>query len=514
MLFLSIDLQSFSQQINENGFTIFVSGILFTMSLYHFLLFFQHKDKSYLYYSLYTFFVFLHSYYRVDSFFIKDILTSYTPYIQFLHASIKWLYATFYLLFAIYFINLEKYNPKWNRIIKKTIGVSFSFVFITSVLSLLYNDIRITEYAFNFLFMFVLFTLSIVVLILLKNVKSVVKNYLFLGFSVFLLFAIITQSLDFMGYSFRIIFYTGIIFEATLFALGLGYKQKKLLLDKITAQNKEIEEHMINLNLKEKIEKELDQEVAEKTKEIIALTQRKEVEHKKKLALDYSKKTINLRMRALQTQMNPHFLFNSLNSIKHFIIKNEKEDASFFLGKLSKLIRKILDNSQLVEITLKEELAIMQLYLNVENIRLDNDILLDIVIEKSLQTENYKLPPMVLQPFIENAIWHGLALKKGDKKIEIHVKKTADNLIITIADNGIGREKAAVLKAAKLVEKESLGIELTKQRLEAYTQHLSGQSSIVFEDLYDLKSNPTGTKVHITIPVFSTKNNPVRKQEL
>jgi len=514
MLLLSIDLLNFSQQINENGFTIFVSGILLTLSLYHFLLFFQHKNKAYLYYSIYTFFVFVHSYYRADYFFIKDLMTSYTPYIHFFHASIKWSYSTLYLLFAIKFIDLEKYNPKWYKNIKNTIGISLSFLIATSVFSLFFNDIRITEYTFNYLFMPVSLILSILILILLKNVKSVVKNYLFLGFSVFLIFAVVTQTLDFMGYSYRIIFYTGIIFETTLFALGLGYKQKNLLIEKNIAQFKEIQEHILNINLKEKIENELDQEVAEKTKEIVTLTQRKEEEHKKKLAIDYSKKTLDLRMRALQTQMNPHFLFNSLNSIKHFIIKNEKEDASFFLSKLSKLIRKILNNSKLVDITLKEELAIMQLYLNVENIRLDKDILLDIDIEESLITENYKLPPMVLQPFIENAIWHGLALKKGVKKIIISIHKTNNKLMISIADNGIGRERAAILKAAKLIEKESLGIELTKQRLEAYTQHLSMQSSIIFEDLYDDKSSPIGTKVHISIPILNTKNDSLRKQQL
>lgn len=248
MLILSFDLPTFSQQINENGFTIFVSGILLTLSLYHFLLFFQHKDKAYFYYSLYAFFVFIHSYYRADSFFIKDLMTSFTPYVQFFHASNKWLYSTLYLLFAIKFIDLEKHNPKWNKIIKTTIGISLGFLIVTSVFSLIFNNIKITEYAFNYLFMPVSLILSILILILLKNVKSVVKNYLFLGFSVFLIFAIITQTLAFMGYSYRIIFYIGIIFETTLFALGLGYKQKNLLIEKNIAQFKEIQEHIINID--------------------------------------------------------------------------------------------------------------------------------------------------------------------------------------------------------------------------------------------------------------------------
>jgi LytS/YehU family sensor histidine kinase len=197
--------------------------------------------------------------------------------------------------------------------------------------------------------------------------------------------------------------------------------------------------------------------------------------------------------------MNPHFLFNSLNSVKHYIIQNKKEDAAYFLSKLSRLLRKILDNSQLQEISLQEELEVMQLYLDVENMRLDHKIDLKIEIDKSINTNQIKLPPLVLQPFIENSIWHGLALIKGEKNIYINVQKTTQ-LLITIEDNGIGREKAAINKAAKLVEKESLGIELTKQRLEAYTEHLSKKVTIKFEDLYK-DDKPAGTKVFISIPL-------------
>jgi len=502
MFALSFDLYSFSQQINQNGFTIFVSGILLTLSLYHFMLYFQHKDKAYLYYSLYTFFVFLHSYYRADNFFLNDVLHSFTPYIQFFHAAIKWSYSTLYLLFAISFIDLHKYNTKWYRYSKTIINISLFFIVVSSVTSLIFSNQKITEYIFYFLFMPILLVLSIIILFLFRDIKSSVKKYFFLGFSIFFLFAITTQTLDLMGYSYRIIFYTGIVFEATLFALGLGAKQKSILVEKNNAQRQVIKEHNSNIKLKEQIEIELDKEVREKTKEITAITKRKQKEYKNKLALDYSRKAIDLRMKALQTQMNPHFLFNSLNSIKHFIIKNKKEDASFFLSKLSKLIRKILDNSQLPEISLKEELEIMQLYLKVENIRLDKRIKLLIEVQEDFDTELYKLPPMVLQPFIENSIWHGLALKKGEKQIKINIKKEENNLLISIADNGIGREKAAVLKAAKLVQKKSLGIELTKQRLEAFTEYFTHKSSIKFKDLYK-DDKPIGTVVTINIPILN-----------
>jgi sensor histidine kinase YesM len=500
MLISSIDLQTFSQQINENGFTIFVSGILFTLSTYHFMLYFQHKNKAYLFYALYTFFVLLHSYYRADYFFVNEIMNPLTPHIKFFHASIKWSYSTLYLLFAISFIDLHKYNLIWDIRIKTTIQFSVFFIVATSILSYFLNSQKYTEYAFNFFFMPILFVFFIIVLVLIRKVKMITKNYLFVGFVVFFVLAITTQILDFIGYSYRIIFYTGIVFEATLFALGLGAKQRSVLVEKNTAQRKLIKEHKRNLNLKEQIEIQLDNEVDNKTKEIIALTKRKEEEHKKKLALDYSKKTLNLRMKALQTQMNPHFLFNSLNSIKHFIIKNKKEDASFYLSKLSKLIRKILDNSQLKEISLEEELDIMELYLKVENIRLDKQIRLEVDIVEGFDTEKVKIPPMVLQPFIENAIWHGLALKKGEKEILIRVIKKPISIQITITDNGIGRERAAILKAAKLIEKKSLGIELTRQRLEAFTEYFPNKATIKFKDLYNKKNQPIGTSVHIEIP--------------
>ena len=503
MFSLSFDIFSFSQQINENGFTVFVSGILLTLSMYHIMLFFQHRDKAYLYYSLYTFFVLLHSYYRVDNFFIKELMDTYTPYVKFLHASIKWIYSTLYLLFAISFIDLKKYNYKWNQRINITIQISLFFIVISAIASLIYDDQRITEYPFNFVFVPILLFLSILILVLFKDAKVKSKNYLLVGFSVFFIFSFATQALAFMGYSYRIIFYSGIVIETTLFALGLGAKQRNLLLEKNKALRIVVEEQQNNIDLQEQIKIKLDTEVSEKTKEIIAINNKKEKEQQEKMALAFSRKTLNLRMRALQTQMNPHFLFNSLNSIKHFIIKNEKEDASFFLSKLSQLIRKILDNSKLREITLAEELKIMQLYLEVENIRLNNSVSLKIIIKESVNLKDYKIPPMVLQPFIENAIWHGLALKKGVKNITISIDKIKETLQICIEDNGIGREKAAVIKEGRLVKKQSLGIDLTRQRLRAYTEHLSNNVIIKFIDLYNTKNEPTGTKVCIEIPIIS-----------
>jgi len=442
---------------------------------------------------------FFYTYYRADNFFISKLSSQITPTIIFLADPIKWIYTSIYILFAIIFVDLHKYYPKWNSFFTIFVKVSLMSVLILAIISFAQNNNEITKYTYNFIYLPIAFPLSIVLLYFIAKTQSPVKYYILIGSGIFLFLSSYSHYLTYSGRPFRVLFYFSMIIEAIFFALGLGAKQKILLEDKNAAQEAVIEEHKVNLELQERIKFKLNEEVALKTNEIIALTKVNQEEEKRKLEVEYARRTLDLRMRALQTQMNPHFLFNSLNSIKHFIIANKKEDAAYFLSKLSRLLRKILDNSQLKEITLQEELDIMQLYLEVENIRLQKQIIFEISVASDIAPMQINIPPIVLQPFIENAIWHGLALKKGEKKIHIAITKKINAFLITITDNGIGREKSAMLKAARLVEKESLGIDLTKERLEAYTEHLIGEISITFEDLYG-NAGPTGTKVLLFIP--------------
>ncbi len=498
MPYLSFDLLHFSQSINQNGVTIFISGFLLTLSIYHFLLFFQHRDKSYIYYSIYTFFIFLYIFFRAKNFFLADVFNIYHPLLWAAVIPLQWLFYMAYIIFIQTYLDLRRELPKLNKFISLTITIYFTLL-IFLLIHYFYtqsNSLIIKAQHYFFVPSFVL--ISIVSLLLFLKINSILKYYVIIGSAFYIIFGVIAFYVSAKGvYGGLLFFYIAIFIENIFFALGLGAKQKKILLDKNKAQKAVIEEHKLNIKLQNKIKEKLDQEVAKKTKEIIALTKKNKREHRRKLAAEFSKHTLDLRMKALQTQMNPHFLFNSLNSIKHFIVKNKKEDAAYFLSKLSRLLRKILDNSQLQEISLQEELEVMQLYLEVENIRLNNSIQMEQVIPENLNLKNIKLPPLVLQPFIENAIWHGLALKKGEKFIKIIIEKKKESLLISIEDNGIGREKAAINKAAKLVEKESLGIELTKQRLEVYTEHLTKNVHISFNDI-----NGKGTRVDIEIPIL------------
>ena len=220
-------------------------------------------------------------------------------------------------------------------------------------------------------------------------------------------------------------------------------------------------------------------------------------------SLNKEKKILTLEQDVLRTQMNPHFIFNALNSIKHYIINNEQKNAVHYLNKFSKLIRKILEASSVKEATLQEELETMDLYMNIENIRFSNLINFEIKVDENLDLTKIKVPPLVLQPFLENALWHGLSSKKGNKTINLSVfKPSSDFIQIDIEDNGIGRKASAKIKSDKVINRKSIGIELTKERLNNFIKDFQNPFSLIFNDLFDENKKPKGTKVALKIPVI------------
>ncbi|WP_298882638.1 tetratricopeptide repeat protein [uncultured Polaribacter sp.] len=223
----------------------------------------------------------------------------------------------------------------------------------------------------------------------------------------------------------------------------------------------------------------------------------------KQKGLKNEKRILSLKQDALRSQMNPHFMFNALNSIKLYIIENDQKKATSYLNKFSKLMRKILEASSIQETTLAEEIQTMKLYMSIENIRFSNEIDFNIVIDSNLSLETIKIPPLVLQPFLENSLWHGLSSKKEDKKITISIKKVSPEYIqIAIEDNGIGRKASAKIKAEKSINRKSIGINLTEDRLLNFSKNLKNDYSITYVDLEDKNIHTTGTKVIIKLPLF------------
>ena len=221
--------------------------------------------------------------------------------------------------------------------------------------------------------------------------------------------------------------------------------------------------------------------------------------------LKQEKLILTLEQDMLRSQMNPHFIFNSLNSIKLYIINNEKENAVYYLNKFSKLIRKILIASTEKEMSLEDELDTMQLYMNIENIRFSNEIDFSINVNKDINTASIKVPSMILQPFLENALWHGLSSsKEKNKKIDLNVSKITDDFVsISITDNGIGRKASEKINNRKLLKRNSVGIALTKARLANFSKGYTNLYKIDIVDLHDDNQNPIGTKVTLDIPIKS-----------
>lgn len=205
----------------------------------------------------------------------------------------------------------------------------------------------------------------------------------------------------------------------------------------------------------------------------------------------FEKQAITNEIKALRSQMNPHFIFNSLNAIKSFNLSNDTEKTDLYLTKFSRLIRQVLENSASEKITLENELNTLRLYLEMEKLRAGDKLNYEIRISDEIEPTFFELPPLLIQPYVENAIWHGLLHKEGGGKVTVSVETlSATSLQITITDNGIGRKAAA--KHTKTTQRPSFGTKLTAERI----KHLGmPNASVNIEDLEE------GTRVTLTLAI-------------
>ena len=212
-----------------------------------------------------------------------------------------------------------------------------------------------------------------------------------------------------------------------------------------------------------------------------------------------NKMLAELELKMLRSQMNPHFIFNSLNSIQKYIWQNKEEDAAEYLSRFAKLMRAILEHSRKEVVSLKDEIDVMKLYIELEHRRSNGSFEYNMHIDESLDPGKTLIPPMIMQPFIENAIWHGLNKKQGKGQLDISVKKKEDQLVCRIEDDGQGFD------TGKPIVKDgpaSLGIEITRQRLEKL-MHSTGMKSEVQirSQVTEDENEKTGTIVTIFLPL-------------
>ncbi len=218
---------------------------------------------------------------------------------------------------------------------------------------------------------------------------------------------------------------------------------------------------------------------------------------------NFNKKVSEIEMNAMRAQMNPHFLFNCLNSIKYVIVQNDAKTAAAYLTKFARLIRLILNNSKSRMVTLADEIDALRLYVDMEQFRFNHAFQVTFMIDPRLTIESVEIPPMILQPYIENAIQHGLRLKpKGEGRLKIELKKIDKGVLFLIEDNGIGREYSENLRKNRASKHKSFGTKITLDRIKLINETYRVDAKVTTLDLKDEHAQPLGTRVLVQLPLF------------
>lgn len=205
--------------------------------------------------------------------------------------------------------------------------------------------------------------------------------------------------------------------------------------------------------------------------------------------------------KALSSQMNPHFIFNSLNSIHTYILSNKTVESSKYLTKFARLMRMVLENSMENLILVEQEIKALELYLELEAMRFKGKIVYSFEVDESLYQDNIKIPPLLLQPYVENALWHGLMPKEENGTVKIILKKTEATLCCIIEDDGIGRDKSSELNNKK--DRKSAGTNITANRINLINSVYRIKIGVSTDDLQDQDGNPGGTRVVVFLPLIS-----------
>ncbi|PHS52776.1 MAG: hypothetical protein COB01_06200 [Lutibacter sp.] len=429
-----------------------IRGGLFVLFIYHFLIFFQNKSKLYLYYSLYLL--------ALTIYFLQHVVPlDFKGFYNYANFSIQFLAYAAYIAFARDLLETRTHLLKWDKYfeigIKILIILAGLFVIIQYTLGF---DFQVK--AFNAIAPFLTIFSFISLYVVLTRIKDIFSLYFVVGSLIYVILANVSYLEIIIGTDFFVnlkvqpmfFLYLGAILQSIIFSIIIGFIIKRI-------QDKS------------------------KNAEVRLAVKLKEMEE--------------LKMTALQSQMNPHFLFNSLNSINNFVLKSEVEKASDYITKFSKLIRVILNSSSSPTSTLQEELSILALYIKLEQMRVSGGFDYVVKIDKSLDLETIKVPTLFLQPFIENAIWHGIMKKEGEKIINLNIKEDNGYVLCIILDNGIGINKAKELNHMSQ-KRKFLGAIATENRIRILYQNKG-----VEINTKDISSGTTtGTQVSIRFPLL------------
>lgn len=491
---------SFTQQAGDGAFLLTVMsmalGCLVFMALFALYQFILEKDKSFLFYvayvlcALYVWLVIGNTRFNLQVGFLQQ---------QHFHIPVSSGIAFFYTLFIVHILQLKTSHPvKW-----QVLKILLLLIILETAVEVYENFTGVFIFTSSFYYHYILplpnNLVNLFLLYVLITSKSPIKKYLLAGLILLILFLFVFSNFVYFipglppGISVFANFppfwgLMGVTAEAFCFALALAYKSKLVKEER----NK----------LQQQYTTELQQKLAEQKLTLDTQFEHLQLQQAKQLETAFEKKLAETEMAALRAQMNPHFIFNCLNSIKLYTLENDAETASDYLTKFSRLIRLVLENSKSEKVFLSREIETLRLYIELEMMRFKDKLTYEMTIASSVDEQYLEVPPLLLQPYIENAIWHGLMHKKEGGKVTIQFIQPAEHLLeVVITDNGIGREKAAALKSKASNRHKSFGINMTQERLQVINQLYDIETKVTIIDLYDVAQVPTGTRVIILIPV-------------
>ena len=429
-----------------------IRGGLLVLVIYHLLIYFQNRRKTYLYYSLYLLGIFVYFYqHSLDEAFAK-------PVYEYLNYSVQLLAYAAFISFTRSLLETKIHNIVWDKYmdLATKILIALAPMFIVIQLTLGYEfQIRMFVIVAP-----ILILLAFALFFQVYKIPGVTSKYFVFGSTIFVFLTTITffqliigkEPFFEIGFHPNFFMYIGAFIQSIVFASTLGHSVKRI-------------------------------EQKSKNAEIKLVIKQRQMEE--------------LKMTALQSQMNPHFLFNSLNSINNFVLKNEIEKASDYITKFSRLIRVILKSSSSVTISLSEELGILGLYVKLEQMRIKGGFEYIVNVDSEMNLEDVKVPPLFLQPYIENSIWHGIMHVEGDKKVELTIKREGDNIRCEVTDNGIGIDSSRNQPHRQINRRKFFGTQATENRIKL----LHRQSNVIV-DISDISDGDiTGTKVTLVFPI-------------
>jgi len=424
--------------------------VAFFLSAFTFLQLLIHRDKAYAYYAFYLLMVACYFLYQYESTWGHPILFAhFYKYRMLMEPPMTYGFILVYGLFAQSFV-------AFNSPARKGMGITIKYLKYVVCIALFTHSIAAVFHDYNTLFSLsheirqVLFFFTLPILYFMLINRSIL-SYIFLAGTLVLLLGVSAIFWVEISYTIQDIFrlprsttsivQIAMLLEFLCFSTALGYKTK-LTQDENT-----------------RIEREL------------SVTE----------------------LKALKAQLNPHFIFNCLTSIKNLVIKNDNEAADNYLQHFAKLIRSILVFSEKQSITLKEELEVSDLYLKMESLRFNHSFEYKIDIEDGIDTENIRVPALIFQPYLENAIHHGLRQKEGQKHLKIEIYEQEEKIICAIDDNGVGREAAVRTRTPNAHDTPSFGMRLTQERIDKYSAFIGDDISVKVID------KAQGTRVELQI---------------